>query len=61
MAKAKRIKTRYPNVYRVGDRYEWIGRHPGSRGMADSATEARDEARWIRCARSRTTVTSRSG
>jgi len=41
MAKAKRVKTRYRNVYRVGKRYEWLGRH-GVRGMADSATEARD-------------------
>ena len=42
MAKAKRVKTRYPGVYRVGDRYEWISRRSGMRGMADTLNEARD-------------------
>ena len=39
MAKAKRIKTRYPGIYRVGDRYEWRTRT--ARGMADTLKEAR--------------------
>jgi integrase len=42
MAKAKRIKTRYQGVYKVGERYEWISRRSGRRGMADTLTEARD-------------------
>jgi integrase len=39
MAKAKRIHTRYPGVYKVGPRYEWMTR--GARGMADTLDEAR--------------------
>jgi integrase len=39
MAKATRVKTRYPGIYRVGDRYEWRTRT--ARGMADTLDEAR--------------------
>lgn len=39
MAKAKRIKTRYPGIYKVGRRYEW--KTSGDRGMADDLDEAR--------------------
>src|SRR4051794_27595051 len=42
MAKSKRVKTRYPGVYKVGDRYEWISRRSGMRGMAHTLNEARD-------------------
>ncbi len=38
MAKGKRIKTKRPSVYKVGDRYEWITRT--DRGMADTFEEA---------------------
>lgn len=41
MAKAKQVRTRYPGIYKVGDRYEWkIGRH--ARGMTDTLDEARE-------------------
>ena len=44
MAKAQQVKTRYPGIYRVGDRYEWKIR--GDRGMADTIEQARtDKAR----------------
>lgn len=39
MAKAKRTHTRYPGIYKVGARCEWITR--GARGMADTLDEAR--------------------
>ena len=39
MAKARLIKTRYPNIYRVGERYEWRG--AGHRGTVDTLDEAR--------------------
>src|SRR5690349_887966 len=42
MAKAKREKTRYPNVYKVGTRYEWISKRSSTRGTADTAKEAHD-------------------
>ena len=40
MAKAKREKTRYPNVYKVGNRYEWISKRSNTRGMADALQDA---------------------
>jgi integrase len=39
MAKAKRVKTRYRGIYKVGERYEWRTRT--TRGMADTLDEAR--------------------
>jgi hypothetical protein len=39
MAKAKRIKTRYPGIYRVGARYEWITRSDSD--TVDTLDEAR--------------------
>ena len=39
MAKAKQVRTRWPGVYKVGDRFEWHTRH--DRGMADTSKEAR--------------------
>jgi integrase len=42
MAKARRQKTRYPNVYKVGARFEWVSKRSRTRGMADTAKEARD-------------------
>ena len=42
MAKAKRTKTRYPGIYRVGKRYEWTTWRGGPRGSADTIEAARD-------------------
>lgn len=39
MAKAKRVKTRYAGIYRVGARYEWRTR--SASGMVDTLDEAR--------------------
>lgn len=39
MAKAKRVPTRYPRIYRVGERYEWIG--GGRSGTVDTIEEAK--------------------
>jgi integrase len=40
MAKAKRERTRYPAVYKVGERYEWISRRSNTRGTADALQDA---------------------
>ncbi len=41
MAKAKRVRTRYPGIYKVGERYEWVAGRDRGRGMTDTLEEAR--------------------
>lgn len=41
MAKAKREPTRYPGIYKVGNRYEWVSRRAGRSGTCATLAEAR--------------------
>ena len=41
MAKANRIRTRYPGISKVGERYEWVAGRDRGRGTTDTLEEAR--------------------
>ena len=41
MAKANRVRTRYPGISKVGERYEWVAGRDRGRGTTDTLVEAR--------------------
>src|SRR3954468_16938695 len=61
MAKPKQVKTRYPGIYKVGQRYEWQSWRGGPRGMVGTLDEAREAKAKALAARDAHTASAPTG